>query len=97
MESIDRRRLLARAVLHVVDRHAIDIDGTRQWRADSYGWYRHAVYVGCFFQCAAIIIKSFNQAVDQVVRTGVRHLADEVRYVDHGVSMQYTQFEVIEK
>ena len=58
---------------------------------------RHAFAAGRFFQCAAISIETLNQAIDQVVRTGVWHLADEVRYVDHGVSMQYTQFEVIEK
>jgi hypothetical protein len=97
VEGVDRRGLLARAVFHVVDGHAVHVDRLRQGRAQLHLCHRHAFAVGGGpLQGAAIFGEARNQAVHQVARPGVRDLAHHRGHIDDRVSLENAQTEIIE-
>ncbi len=98
VEGVDRRGLLQRAVFHVVDGHAVDVARLRQRRADADFRDGHARPArDRLLQARAVGIEPLDQAVDQVVRAGVRDLLHLRRHVDHGgVVLENAELEIIE-
>src|SRR5262249_4862814 len=48
------------------------------------------------FQLRAVIGETLDQAVDQVVRTGMRNRLHQRRHVDHAVTLEHAELEIIE-
>ena len=98
VKSVDRRRLLARAVLHVVHRHAVYVDRPRQRRPNPHAskWRTLAVG-GPFLQRAAVIAEALDQSADEIVRPGVRDLTHHRRHIHHSVALQHAKLEIIEE
>ena len=97
MKSINGRRLATRAVFHVIHRHAINVVGARQRRAQAHRLQRHArssSHGG--FEFAAVGVKVLDQATNQIVRTGMRNILHHRRHINHVVTLDDTQLEIIE-
>jgi hypothetical protein len=74
VEGVDRRRLLARAVLHVVHRHAVDVHRLGQRRPDlDLGDGHSLARGGGLFERPAQVGPALDHTDDQVSRAGVRH------------------------
>ena len=98
VKSVDRRRLLARAVFHIVHRHAVDVDRLGQRRPEAHALKRNPVAgAGSLLQRAAVVAEAFDQPADQVMRPGVRDVLHESRHVNDGIAVQHAEFEIIEK
>src|SRR5262249_38377006 len=71
--------------------------GPGQRRADADAGERNALAArGRLLQARTILGKTLDQAVDQIVRTGVRNRLHQRRHVDHGVALDRAELEVIE-
>jgi hypothetical protein len=98
VEGVDRRGFRARAVLHVIDRHAVDVDGARQRRPDADAADRHAIARrGGFFEGAPELRVPLNDAPDEVLRMGMRDILRDRGHVHHRVPLQHAKPEIIEK
>ena len=97
VEGVDRRRLGARAVLHVVDGHAVDVHRLRQRRTDLHVGKRHALVARRrLLQSRPILGESLDQPVDQIVRAGMRDVLHHGRDVDDGLAFDHAELVVVE-
>src|SRR5207244_11808874 len=97
LERVDRRRRAAGAIFHVIDRHAVDIVRLWQWRADLDRRQWHTLATRCgVFELALVLIKTRDQPVDQITRTGMRNVAYRRRHLDHPVALHDTQLVIAE-
>jgi hypothetical protein len=93
----DRCGLGARAVFHVIHRHAVDIVRPGKRRTDPHLAHGHAfASSGRLLERRPVVWKAFDQPVDEVVRPGVRNIAHNLRYVDHLVALEDAEREIIE-
>src|SRR5581483_2619232 len=95
-KGIDRRRLAARAVLHVVDRHAHDGRRLRQWRTQAHARNWYALSTGRGVEARAIFAKPRNETGNEVVRTGMRDVSHRGGDIHDAVALHYAELEVVE-
>ena len=98
MKGVDRRRLLARAVLHVVDGHAVDVDGARQRRPESHRGQRNALATARGrFEPRSVGLVVGDDAVDEIVGAEVRDFGNRRGDVYDRVAQDYAELIVFEK
>ena len=97
-EGVDRRRLGARTVLHIVDRHAHDVARPRQRRPHPDLVERLALAArGGLLEAPTVVGEALDQPAHHVLRLQVGDVPDDVRNVDDRVVVQDTEAKVIEE
>ena len=89
---------VARAVLHVVHRHADDGDGPRQRRPDPHLPQRDALPAAHHVrQRRAPLGEARDERVDEVVGPGMRQILHRRGDVVHGIPLEHAQPELVEE
>ena len=98
VKGVNRRGLCARAVFHVVHRHAIHIARRRQRRANAYLRQRNARAAGHrSVKLGAIRIKALNQTHHQAIGREVRNVFHHRRNIHHVRPFDDAHFKIIKK
>jgi hypothetical protein len=95
VEGIDRGGLRKRSVLHVIDRHAVDLARPRQRRTELYGGERHAVRGGRLLDARPILVEPFDQAGHEVAPVPMRDLGQRGGDVHDAVALHDANVEVV--
>ena len=98
MKAVDRGRRIAGAVLHVIDRHAIDIAGPGQRRAEAQTLEGQAAALGHrILDWAPVIGEIGDQAVDQIAGREVGNVGNHLAQIDYRFAIENAEPEIIEK
>jgi hypothetical protein len=97
VEGVDGRGLRQRSVLHVVDRHAVDLAGPRKRRLELHGGERDALLArGRLLEARAITVELLDQARHDVPPVTMRDLGHEGGDVHDAIVAQDPDLEVTE-